>query len=228
MLVVQAKCVIRRATGLSDEHWYRNTEWTPEIQTAFEAKLSKTRNQRSQYLRIQGSILIDHQPRAAISLLERCIEIDGDYGGYHLAHAKAELARAYLAAGESELMFRALEAAIEQQFSDPVHGTSAPYDYCSIVALEKREDRYDAALALLDRIAPGPFALTAFQFHVSRALILWERGLRDEARASAELALIAEGERIGPVPGYPGVGIVPRPNPLTERVIEILAACSQQ
>ena len=169
-------------------------------------------------------MLIDRHPDVAIRLLERSIQIDAEYGGFNSAFAKAELARAHIASGELEPMFRHLESAIEEEQRNPKSRTSAPYDFASLVALHRSEDRYRKALEVLDRAGEGPFALEAFQYHVSRALILWDLGHHQDARASAGQALAYEAVRIGPIPGFPEVGVVPRPNPLTERAVSILAS----
>ena len=206
------------------EHWYRHSEWTPEVEAVFEAKVARARFHKPFYLRVQGSKLIERHPDVAIRLLERCIELEAQDGGFESAVAKAELARAHIASGDLEPVFRHLESAIEEEVRNPKTRTSAPYDYASLVALHRREDLYHTALDLLDRVGEGPFALEAFQYHVSRALILWDLGSHEDARTSARQALAYEANRTGPVPGFPEVGVVPRPNPLTERASAIVAS----
>ena len=59
--------------------WFRNTAWDDSIQAAFDAKLAQCRTQRAQYLRVQGSILKESHPGAALALLRRCIETGDEF-----------------------------------------------------------------------------------------------------------------------------------------------------
>lgn len=207
---------------MSDEHWYRNRDWTPEIEAAFEAKLARSRSQKAQYLLIQGVTLIATHPNAALALLERCIAMDDPY---FVARAHAESATAHVVLGDVDAALESLEAAVAQQARVPAFRTSAPYDYCMLVALHDREERYDAALAILDGAGSGPFASTDFQGQAARALILWARGRRDEARDAADRALAAASVEAGWIPGHPDVGVIPSlDNPLGKRVADIAAS----
>jgi tetratricopeptide (TPR) repeat protein len=207
---------------MSDEHWYRNTAWKPEIEAAFDAKLARSRSQKAQYLRIQGSILKEAHPTAALKLLQRCIEMDDEF---HLAHAHLDSAYAHYVMSDIEATLRSLEAAMEAQLRSPMFQTSAPFDYCMLVALHNREERYDTALTILENLTSGPFPVTDFQGQAARALILWERGRQDEARDAADKALAAASVDEGDIPGFPEVGVVPSlDNRLGERVAEIAAS----
>jgi hypothetical protein len=48
---------------MSSDDWYRNQTWSEDIEAAFNAKLARSRSQKAQYLRIQGSILKDRLSR---------------------------------------------------------------------------------------------------------------------------------------------------------------------
>ena len=50
---------------MSADDWYRNSDWDAEIEAAFEARLARSRSQKAQYLRIQGSILKEARPQVA-------------------------------------------------------------------------------------------------------------------------------------------------------------------
>ena len=202
------------------ENWYRNTEWTPEIAAAFDAKLARSRTQKAQYLRIQGSILAEHHPRAARELFERCIAL-GD--AWTLAAAQQDSAFASCRLGEFDVALETYEAAIEQQRSHPLAHTEAPYDYCLLVATQGRTERYERALALLGELRAGPFALTEWKKQAARAMILASLGRAEEAQSAAELALGAEAVDVGWIPGFPDVGVVPGDNPLSERLRAIAA-----
>lgn len=203
------------------ENWYRNTEWTPQIEEEFNAKLARSRGQKAQYLRIQGSTLATRHPEAALQLLHRCIELKDEFT---LAAAHQDAAHAYYRMGDIELALRSLEAAIERQEVYPMAKTEAPYDYCMLVALYGREERYDRVLALVARIGSGPFPLTHFKAQAASAIILWERGRQEEAKVAARLAIEAQSVEHGWIPGYPDVGAVSEDNPLSSRLAEITAS----
>jgi tetratricopeptide (TPR) repeat protein len=206
---------------MSSGDWYRNTDWTPEIETAFNARLARSRSQKAQYLRIQGSTLKDTHPPAAIALLERCIRLGDEF---HIPHAYLDLAHAHHVLGNVKQALQFLEAAVEQQERQPMFRTSAPFDFCMLVALHCRAERYDRALSILDGLDSGPFPVNEFQACAARAIILAERGRTEEARAAARLALEAE-QREGWIPGLPEVGAVPcGGNPISDRLRAILAS----
>jgi tetratricopeptide (TPR) repeat protein len=62
---------------MAREDWYRNTEWTPDIEAAFRARLDRSRGafHKAQYLRIQAGILEDAGRFApACELAEEALE----------------------------------------------------------------------------------------------------------------------------------------------------------
>jgi tetratricopeptide (TPR) repeat protein len=203
------------------ESWYRNTEWTPQIAAEFNAKLARSRSQKAQYLRIQGSILASCYPEAALELLQRCIELEDEMT---LAAVYQDAAYAHYRMGDIDLALQSLEAAIERQEVSPMTQAEAPYDYCMLVALHGCNERYDRVLALVIRIGSGPFPLTHFKAQAANTFILWERGRQEEAKAAARLAIEAQSVEPGWVPGYPDVGTVPEENPLSSRLAEIAAS----
>lgn len=195
--------------------WYRNTDWNAEIEASFEARLARTRGQRAQYLRIQGSTLKDSHPEVAIRLLARCVEAGEPM---LVAHALQDMAHAYYRRGDIDAALDTLEDALEQQRREPRFGTSAAFDFPFLVALHGRRDRYDFALQLLGA-GNGPlFPVMTFEREAARAIILSERSEVEPARAAAAAALRAREEQ-GWIPGYPEAGAVPATeHPLFERL----------
>jgi tetratricopeptide (TPR) repeat protein len=145
---------------------------------------------------------------------------------YHVAHACLDAGEASLFLGDVEAALTWLEAAMANERRFPMFRTGAPASFCFLVAYHRREERYDAALAILDSLGSGPFASTDFEAQTARALILSERGQHAEARAAAALALQAAAVDVGWVPGHPEVGVVPpiADHPLGERLAAIAAA----
>lgn len=201
--------------------WFRNSHWTPEIEAAFEQKLGRSRSQKAQYLRIQGSMLKDTHPEVAIRLLERCAEAGDET---QIAAALLDSAHAHYRLGDVTGALTRLEAAMEQEAVQPMFRTSAPFDYAMLVVLHDRKERFDNALAVLDDSGAALMPVMEFQRSAARAIILSAKGRNAEARAAAESALTAESVEAGWIPGYPDVGVVPNhDNVLSVRIREILS-----
>ena len=201
---------------MGTDDWYRNTTWDADIEAAFEAKLARTRSQKAQYLRIQGSMLKDSRPDVAVRLLDRCIA-EGE--PFHIAHAMLDKGHALYVAGEVDAALQSLEEAIDQQRREPMFRTSAAFDFAFLVALHEREERYDRALKLLDQGGDPIFADMAFEAESARAVISASRGDMPSAREAAHKALAAREDRSGWIPGHPEVGVVPHvDDPLTQRL----------
>ena len=203
------------------QEWFRNSNWNDGVAAAFEAKLARARD-KAQYLRIQGSLLKDSHPAAAVALLDRCIALNSEF---HTAHALLDKAHALYVLGEVGGALDTLEQAMEQEDLHPMFRTSAPYDYAMLVALHRDTARYGRALAALGLQPEAMFASMDFQADSARAIILDAIGDRESAREAAARALQAEAVEVGWVPGYPLVGVVSNPdNPLSSEIRRILAS----
>lgn len=195
--------------------WYRNTQWNAEIEAAFEAKLARTRGQKAQYLRVQGSTLKDSHPEVAIRLLTRCTEAGEPM---FVAHALLDTAHAHYRLGDVDSALGTLQEVLEQQRREPRYQTSAASDYPFLTALHGRREHYDYALELLAHDGEALFPTMTFEQEAARAIILSERGEHAHAQAAAVIALAAREEQ-GWIPGFPGVGAVPvGEHPLFDRL----------
>ena len=202
-------------------NWFRNSDWTPDIEAAFEEKLHRSRSQKAQYLRIQGSMLKDTHPEVALRLLARCAEAGDET---QIAAALLDSAHAHYRLGDVTGALTQLEAAMAQEAIQPMFRTSAPFDYAMLVVLHDRKERFDKALAVLDDSGAALLPVMEFQRSAARAIILSAKGRMTEARGAAEKALAAEGVEEGWIPGYPDVGVVPNhKNVLSMRIREILS-----
>ena len=205
---------------MTGEDWYRNGDWNDEIASAFEAKLARSRDQKPQYLRIQGSLLKDSHPAVALQLLDRCVA-EGDPA--FIAHALLESAHALYVMGEIDRSLDRLEAVLDQQSREPMFRTSAAFDYAMLVTLHRRVSRYDRAWAALDEAGEGFFPVMVFQAAAARALILEHRGEAALAQQQALKARAAQSVRTGWVPGHPGVGVAPVGTDSYSRQIGVIA-----
>ncbi|GAA4014704.1 hypothetical protein GCM10022280_11540 [Sphingomonas swuensis] len=195
--------------------WYRNTEWNDEVAAGFDAKLARSRGQRSQYLRIQGSTLKDVDPRAAIELFRRCI---GEGDPLTIAHAMLDMAHAHYRLGHVGEALDTLEALLDQQQREPRHRTSAAFEYPFLVALHDERQRFDRAWAVLQEGEPAFLPDMMFEVEAARAILHDGRGEREASTTAARRALGASAEQ-GWIPGFPDVGVVTdSEHPLMQRL----------
>lgn len=171
---------------MSDENWYRNCDWTPEIEAAFTQRIGKARAQKAQYLMLQGQALISRHPDVAARLLRQSIALENEF---HLNQANCYLGLAELASGNVDAALTAYEAALEAQLRFPFVQTGAPLDYAFAVAWFARSERYEAALQILEAVKPSVFPGADFQVHSAHALILADLGSENDARTKAHSAL---------------------------------------
>ncbi|WP_026600689.1 hypothetical protein [Methylomonas sp. 11b] len=96
---------------MSRHDWYRNKKWDGDIEAAFTAKLKRARD-KSQYLRIQASILADSQPEITLQLLEQYFAL-----GVHFDYAQAWLdkARAHLSLDQLNQAIQAYQSALARE-----------------------------------------------------------------------------------------------------------------
>ena len=106
---------------MARDDWFRNTDWTPQIEQHFFAKLSRARD-KNQPLRIQASMFAQRYPEVALRLLERYFEL-GDHFDQGQAHV--DRARAYLALGDANAAIAAYEAALARENEYPKVTTQA-------------------------------------------------------------------------------------------------------
>jgi len=205
---------------MGTEDWYCNTSWDADIEAAFNGKLARTRSQKAQYLRIQGSVLKDSHPGPAIELLQRCVA-EGD--DFHVAHAYLDMAHAHYVRGNLQAALAALEAALEQEKRQPRVRTTAAYDHAFLVALHGIEERYGLSIALLDREGVGFLPSMIFEAEAAKALIFaaWQR--HQEAQQAARHALAAGAVEVGWIPGHPAAGLVPLVDTPLHRRLQAIA-----
>ena len=204
---------------MASAEWYRSKTWNEEIEEAFNEKLRRSRSQMAQYLRIQGSMLEDEHPEAAIRLLKRCID-EGDE--FHIPHALIGAAHAQLIQGDVDAALDTLEALIRREEQQPRIRTTASIDYPFLVALYGRTERYQTAIEQLERHGQNFFESMIFEAEAARAMIFEDRGEHAIARAAARRALKAASVEVGWVPDNPEVGLVPSvPSPIHDRLKRI-------
>lgn len=162
--------------------WYRQTEWSDEIEAAFHAKLARARSQRDQYIVIQALTLANSRPDVALRLVDYYFETRTD----DFDDGRAELARsrALFASGG---YVEALDSYLETLKRDPETtgmAVSSPLMFVFLAARYRSTTHYQAALEFLpDLPEPSPkLPAVIFETHAARAIILSETGA-DPVRA---------------------------------------------
>ena len=190
---------------MSSDDWYRNTEWNDEIAERFETKLKRARD-KAQYLRIQASSLARSEPRVALRLLDRFFDL-GD--NFDLASAWVDRANAYRSLGQLENAVESLEQALRREAERPNVQTQAYLDLPFLIATTPIPERFDQALALLEKFPDRPrFPVGVFRWNAACALILAARSQESEASAFARAALEAAAMEHSGFRYHPTAGLV--------------------
>jgi tetratricopeptide (TPR) repeat protein len=190
---------------MAANEWFRNTSWNEAIASAFESKLTRSRD-KSQYLCLQAHHLARTYPSVALSLLDRYFSL-----GKESFHAAAYLNRAtaYLALGDTEAAIESYEYAVKHELTHPGHITSARLDLPYLIAVENLSQYFDRALATLELAGTSlVFPVQRFMFHVSKAIILAHQKCFDAARGEARLALEAASLDQSGFRRHPKLGLV--------------------
>lgn len=190
------------------DDWYRNAEWNAETESAFRAKLSRSRSGRPQYLRIQASYLSERYPLAALKLIEEYFET-GDK--FDVPNAFCVRAEAYRVLGKIDDAVAAYKGALDWEDAHPHHISTARIDLPKLIAERRLSNEYDYALDILAaRFKPmdHQFPSTRYLWNGSNALISSELGNVAEAREFAERALSAAAQTESPFRYHRTVGVV--------------------
>jgi tetratricopeptide (TPR) repeat protein len=190
---------------MTRDDWYRNTEWTPDIEKTFHAKLARARR-KAQYLRIQACVLAKSHPAVALRLLDDYFESGDDFDE---AQAHVDRATAYRALGQNEKALHSYECALAVEAKKPFVKTQAYIQLPYLVATTAERLRYEQALDLLERHKTRlTFPVDHFLWHATRALILGDVGSLDAARMHAAQALEAAAMERSGLRRHPSVGLV--------------------
>ena len=168
--------------------WFRNTDWSDDIEVAFDARLGRARD-KAQYLIIQAYTLLATHPGVAAKLCHRAVALDEPSQN---ARAGLYLGTALAVQGDLDGAISALEAAIDAEQREPLHRTAAHLDQALLIALAKRDDLYDIALERLECERALPLGEQPLITLIALALIGSERG--DNVAVTAAIALVELGD----------------------------------
>ncbi|MGE3713413.1 MAG: hypothetical protein AB7F82_02645, partial [Alphaproteobacteria bacterium] len=127
--------------------WYRNKQWNEKIETHFFDNLSRARNQKAQYLRIQAHTLISVRPDVSLTLLEEYFNT-GDT--FDLAQAYVDQAAAYEVLNNIPQAVEAYKNAISREKMLPSVQTRAYLELPLFAATHNLENLYPDCLSILD------------------------------------------------------------------------------
>jgi tetratricopeptide (TPR) repeat protein len=185
--------------------WFRNEDWSPEIEEQFFRKLSRARSQKAQYLRIQACYLSKKKPEIALSLLDRYFELGDHFGD---AQAFVDQAHSFDALGDREQSAASFEKALLREQEFPNSLTQAGYEFPLFVAMHKMASKYGMAIEVTERYrAKAVFPVNLFCGFAASALISLELGSEREAADFARQALSAAAMQ-SPFPRHSSIGLV--------------------
>jgi hypothetical protein len=216
---------------MGDDEWFRHTTWTPQIQEAFFARLSRSRSsfQKAQHLRIQAFHLQETKDpllvRVAIQLLG---EMFSKYPeSIQMAQGRHQQAQCLSLLGDVESAIDAFRMALAAEKTFPNVKTQAWLNFGWFVLERGRADLHDEVLHVLiefERRTAPMFPLETFRFHGIQALILANRGRAREAKEHARLAMEAATKNNSGFRYHPTVGLVSDLESPIARDIAVLAA----
>ena len=197
--------------------WFRRTDWTPEVEADFDARLARARvANRPQYLRIQALHLVqaggELRLRKALELIDRFMSAPTDFD---LAPAYDVRAKAHAKLGEDDAAFEAYRMSCEARRRKRTMGTDAYLEFGFLAIVRRRDDLYDEAVRLLDEFGgqgSAPFPMQQYKHYAIRAVASEALGDRSMARTQANLALEAAAKTNSGLPYHAGLGLVGHPD----------------
>jgi tetratricopeptide (TPR) repeat protein len=178
---------------MGQRDWYRNTTWTPKVESAFRARLKRSRGtyHKAQYLRIQAYHLAEvGNHLAALSLLDELLSQYPD--SYQVAWARSQRAQCLLSLGRIEEAVDEYRRSLQAERAEPTCRSDSWLDIACLIAFHGLKDHYAEALSILEEFATGRdllFAVQRFQFAAARAFIADDLGDQLTAREYAQSAM---------------------------------------
>jgi hypothetical protein len=188
-------------------NWFRQTEWSAQIERDFLTRLAKARSQRDQYLVIQAMTLADSHSEVALRLIDHYFKTKTT--NHHDVRALDAKARANISLGRESEAIGTMKEILELERFRPSHKTNTYTEFPYFVATHRISTEYDAALkTLVEREADLVFPVSRFQWHAAMSIINLERSNHELAKIHAKLAISIASVKDSGVRYHPDIGIV--------------------
>jgi tetratricopeptide (TPR) repeat protein len=185
--------------------WFRNEEWTPEIEEQFNTKLKRAKD-KPQYLNIQAGLLTKSHPRIALALLDRYFEFAENI---FRASAYVNQAHSWITLNDFENAVCSYRLAVSREAEFPHYKTNAYVDFPFFVATQGISQYFNEALSVLtSRESDLAFPINHFKFHTASALIHSKLGESAKAAGHAHQALLAAEANHSGFHNHPNLGLV--------------------
>lgn len=213
---------------MTDTNWFRQESWGNEIAANFEARLSKTRGQRGEYLRIQALTLVAtcnvKFAAPAIELAQRHLVLQPT--GISAAQMHATIGKACEMLDDKLAALNSYRRAVELEHARPNVRGYHYLDFAWFVVANAMTSVYEEVLSAIagnkedrDLIFPA----NQFRYFAALAFISDDTGDAPNAKRMAELALEAESTKTGPCKRFPSLGIFKSKKDAFQRRLEQLA-----
>lgn len=208
--------------------WYRQIAWTEQNESEFERRLSRSRGQRSEYLRIQAVTLADqdlpHLAPVAIKLAKRQLELSP--AGISAAQMWATIAKGCITLGRFDEAVEAYRQAVRLEGARPNVRGYHYIDFAWYIATNSAVALYPEVLAAIDENLHEQdliFPVNQYRFFGALALIAADSGDRAEASRMARNALTSVETKQGPFWRLPLLGLMQRRTDFIRTKLEKLA-----
>ena len=189
------------------DNWFRQTEWSAQIEGDFFAKLAKARRQRDQYLVIQAITLADTHSEAALRLIDHYFKTKTTiHDDVRALYAKA---RANVSLDRESDAIQTMKEILELERVRPSHKTNTFTEFPYFVATHRISTEYDTALkTLIETEADLAFPVSRFQWHAAMSIINLERNNHELAKIHAKHAVSVASVKESGFRYHSGIGLV--------------------
>lgn len=202
------------------EEWFRNTKWSEKIEEFFELKLKRARgtHNRAQYLRIQGSYLLNSDvlefQLKGIELMNR-LKRDYPEETFHAVFATEQLGDYYQSIGNMVQAEECFRTVTDHYYKNTRSGTSGIVDVklCRLIVETRQSDKYEDAERMLTHDierSKGLFTLNSERYYYTETLaLLYDQMNRvEDAKSYAQEALKLDANKTPQFPRHQTVGLV--------------------
>ena len=181
------------------DDWYRNNNWDDQIESAFRAKLKRSRGDyyKTEYLRIQGSYLLSSDnpsnQASGLSLMNEILALypDSENTLPNKFDALSELGDYYFKRDKFEQAYEFYKQAIALDSSHTHEQSHATLGFIKSAILLKQKQDYKYCELLLEKVGEPVFPAQVYDKGLTAAMLYDAIGCAGAAKAYAATALKA-------------------------------------